>query len=101
MLLSADDKVGLRAWIMKKLPEVSDSETEIFADYLLALLASGYEYDEEELRALCEQELPQFLNDGVSRSTGVSSAGPPLLPVLPLSPARLRLMSRRWGKWET
>lgn len=22
MLLSADDKVGLRAWIMKKLPEV-------------------------------------------------------------------------------
>ncbi|KAM0590399.1 hypothetical protein ACHAPN_007776 [Verticillium nonalfalfae] len=63
MLLSDDDKVGLRAWIMKKLPEVSDSETEIFADYLLALLASGYEDDEEELRALCEQELPQFLND--------------------------------------
>ncbi|KAF3354387.1 hypothetical protein VdG1_07466 [Verticillium dahliae VDG1] len=72
MLLSADDKVGLRAWIMKKLPEVSDSETEIFADYLLALLASGYEDDEEELRTLCEQELPQFLNDGTMHSAGLA-----------------------------
>ncbi|KAM0283083.1 hypothetical protein ACHAQH_002686 [Verticillium albo-atrum] len=66
MLLSADDKTGLRGWIMRKLPEVSDSETEIFADYLLALLASGYEGDEKELRAICEEELPQFLNDGTT-----------------------------------
>ncbi|KAK1998748.1 RNA recognition domain-containing protein [Colletotrichum falcatum] len=61
MFLAAEDTPLLRAWLMDKLPEVSDTETDILADYVLALLASQ-EGDAGHIRAACESELPQFLN---------------------------------------
>ncbi|KAK1969460.1 RNA recognition domain-containing protein [Colletotrichum sublineola] len=61
MFLAAEDTPLLRAWLMNKLPEVSDTETDILADYVLALLASQ-EGDAAHIRAACESELPQFLN---------------------------------------
>lgn len=41
----------------------SDTETDILADYVLALLASQ-EGDAAPIRTACESELPQFLNTG-------------------------------------
>ncbi|TDZ40623.1 putative RNA-binding protein [Colletotrichum spinosum] len=61
MFFPQSDAPLLKAWLMKKLPEVSDTETDILADYVLALLASQ-EGDAEPIRAACESELPQFLN---------------------------------------
>ncbi|GKT62099.1 RNA recognition domain-containing protein [Colletotrichum tofieldiae] len=61
MFLAAEDTPLLRAWLMNKLPDVSDTETDILADYVLALLASQ-EGDAAHIRAACESELPQFLN---------------------------------------
>lgn len=48
----------------------SDTETDILADYVLALLASQ-EGDAAHIRAACEGELPQFLNAGWSRCIAV------------------------------
>ncbi|KAF6840860.1 CCCH zinc finger and RRM domain-containing protein [Colletotrichum plurivorum] len=61
MFFPTEDAPLLKAWLMKKLPEVSDTETDILADYVLALLASQ-EGDAAPIRAACESELPQFLN---------------------------------------
>lgn len=47
------------------LPDRSDTETDILADYVLALLTSQ-EGDEDQIRAGCEMELPPFLNPGMS-----------------------------------
>ncbi|KAJ0326403.1 hypothetical protein COL5a_006913 [Colletotrichum fioriniae] len=40
MFLAEEDAPLLRTWLLSKLPEVSDTETDILADYVLALLAS-------------------------------------------------------------
>ncbi|KAF4865831.1 putative RNA-binding protein [Colletotrichum siamense] len=61
MFFPQEDGPLLKAWLMKKLPEVSDTETDILADYVLALLASQ-EGDAAPIRTACESELPQFLN---------------------------------------
>ncbi|KAH0424362.1 RNA recognition domain-containing protein [Colletotrichum camelliae] len=61
MFFPQEDGPLLKAWLMKKLPEVSDTETDILADYVLALLASQ-EGDAAPIRSACESELPQFLN---------------------------------------
>ncbi|OHF01481.1 RNA recognition domain-containing protein [Colletotrichum orchidophilum] len=61
MFLAEEDAPLLRTWLLSKLPEVSDTETDILADYVLALLASQ-EGDAAHIRAACESELPQFLN---------------------------------------
>ncbi|EFQ33198.1 RNA recognition domain-containing protein [Colletotrichum graminicola] len=61
MFLAAEDTPLLRTWLMNKLPEVSDTETDILADYVLALLVSQ-EGDAAHIREACESELPQFLN---------------------------------------
>lgn len=81
MFLAEEDAPLLRTWLLSKLPEVfvspsasrcpialltthrSDTETDILADYVLALLASQ-EGDAAHIRAACESELPQFLNIG-------------------------------------
>lgn len=80
MFLAEEDAPLLRTWLLSKLPEVfvslpaasrllllttlrSDTETDILADYVLALLASQ-EGDAAHIRAACESELPQFLNTG-------------------------------------
>ncbi|KAL0933106.1 CCCH zinc finger and RRM domain-containing protein [Colletotrichum truncatum] len=65
MFFPSEDAPLLKAWLMKKLPEVSDTETDILADYVLALLASQ-EGDAAPIRAACESELPQFLNIGTA-----------------------------------
>ncbi|OLN97448.1 putative RNA-binding protein [Colletotrichum chlorophyti] len=61
MLVPSEDTPLLKAWLMKKLPEVSDTETDILAEYIGALLNSQ-EGDATQIRASCENELPQFLN---------------------------------------
>ncbi|ROT38643.1 hypothetical protein SODALDRAFT_167470 [Sodiomyces alkalinus F11] len=67
MFVAADELPHLKAWLMNKLPEVSDTETDILADYVLALLTSQ-EGDASQIRLGCESELPPFLNpDATSR----------------------------------
>ncbi|KAL2754484.1 hypothetical protein ACRALDRAFT_1076176 [Sodiomyces alcalophilus JCM 7366] len=61
MLVAKVEEPHLKAWLMNKLPEVSDTETDILAEYVVALLASQ-EGDASQIRAGCESELPPFLN---------------------------------------
>ncbi|KAI9847114.1 MAG: hypothetical protein M1838_001018 [Thelocarpon superellum] len=61
MVLGADDETALKKWIVKRLEDVSDADSDVLADYVLALLRNDSPAD--ELRQLCIESLEDFLKD--------------------------------------
>ncbi|KAA8636664.1 hypothetical protein SMACR_00853 [Sordaria macrospora] len=64
MLFPEDDEVHLKRWIVKRLENTSDADADVLADYVLALLRTNGEV--EEVRRLCETEIPDFLKEDSS-----------------------------------
>ncbi|GAO18745.1 hypothetical protein UVI_02040670 [Ustilaginoidea virens] len=61
MLFPEDDAPLLKAWIVKRIEDTSDADSDVLADYVIALLK--HDGDRESVRRLCEQEIPDFLTE--------------------------------------
>lgn len=61
MLFAEEDKDHLKAWIVQRLANTSDADSDVLADYVLALLR--HEGDANTIRKLFEDEIPDFLRE--------------------------------------
>jgi RNA-binding protein 26 len=61
MLFPEEHATFLKAWIVKRLENTSDADADVLADYVLALLR--HDGTAEEVKALCEAEIPDFLKE--------------------------------------
>ncbi|KAH8653935.1 hypothetical protein BGZ60DRAFT_158270 [Tricladium varicosporioides] len=61
MLFPEEDAPELKKWIVKRLENTSDADADVLADYVLALLR--HDGDVEAVRALCMNEIPDFLKE--------------------------------------
>ncbi|KAK1759327.1 hypothetical protein QBC47DRAFT_357197 [Echria macrotheca] len=62
MLFPEEDAGHLKAWIVKRIENNSVADADVLADYVLALL--GHDGSVEDVRKLCELEVPDFLKEG-------------------------------------
>ncbi|KAF8423092.1 hypothetical protein EV426DRAFT_717743 [Tirmania nivea] len=61
MLFEEGDAALLKKWIVKRLEDISDADSDVLADYVLALLR--HEQGEEEVKSLCVEQLDDFLRE--------------------------------------
>ncbi|KAH0600468.1 hypothetical protein MHUMG1_01464 [Metarhizium humberi] len=61
MLFPEEDAQLLKAWIVKRIENTSDADSDVLAEYVIALLK--HDGDKESVRKLCEQEIPDFLTE--------------------------------------
>lgn len=61
MLFDEDDASLLKKWIVKRLEDISDADSDVLADYVLALLR--HDQAEEEVKQLCVDQLDDFLKE--------------------------------------
>ncbi|PFH59897.1 hypothetical protein XA68_11723 [Ophiocordyceps unilateralis] len=61
MLFSEEDAPLLKAWIVKRIENTSDADSDVLAEYVIALLKHDGSHD--DVRKLCEQEIPDFLTE--------------------------------------
>ncbi|UNI21965.1 hypothetical protein JDV02_007904 [Purpureocillium takamizusanense] len=61
MLFSEEDAPLLKAWIVKRIENTSDADSDVLAEYVIALLK--HDGSPEDVRKLCEQEIPDFLTE--------------------------------------
>jgi RNA-binding protein 26 len=61
MLFPEEDAPLLKTWIVKRIEDTSDADSEVLAEYIIALLK--HEGSKEEVRQLCEAEIPDFLTE--------------------------------------
>ncbi|KAH0565436.1 hypothetical protein GP486_001170 [Trichoglossum hirsutum] len=61
MLFDEDDTGPLKKWIVRRLEDISDADSDVLADYVLALLR--HDQPVEEVRKLCIDQLDDFLKD--------------------------------------
>ncbi|KJZ77994.1 hypothetical protein HIM_02631 [Hirsutella minnesotensis 3608] len=61
MLFLEEDAPLLKAWIVKRIENTSDADSDVLAEYVIALLK--HDGDEDAIRKLCEQEIPDFLTE--------------------------------------
>ncbi|KAK3182343.1 hypothetical protein K4F52_006345 [Lecanicillium sp. MT-2017a] len=61
MLFPEEDAPQLKAWIVKRIENTSDADSDVLADYVIALLK--HDGDKESVRKLCEDEIPDFLTE--------------------------------------
>lgn len=61
MLFPEEDAPLLKNWIVKRIEDTSDADSEVLAEYIIALLK--HEGSKEEVRKLCEAEIPDFLTE--------------------------------------
>ncbi|KEY70967.1 hypothetical protein S7711_00804 [Stachybotrys chartarum IBT 7711] len=61
MLFPDEDGPLLKTWIVKRIENTSDADSDVLADYIIALLK--HEGDIASIRSLCEQEIPDFLSE--------------------------------------
>ncbi|KAL2131531.1 hypothetical protein VTI74DRAFT_4931 [Chaetomium olivicolor] len=64
MLFPEEDSHHLKTWIVKRLENTSDADADVLADYVLALLR--HDGDINDVRKLCEEEIPDFLKEDSS-----------------------------------
>ncbi|KAI9757241.1 MAG: hypothetical protein M4579_003541 [Chaenotheca gracillima] len=94
MLFDAEDEGALKKWIVKRLEDISDADSDVLADYVLALLR--HESPETEVRKLCIEQLEDFLQDNtagfvddiftVIRTKAFDGAAAQQTPILPVPP---------------
>ncbi|KAL7933681.1 hypothetical protein V8C35DRAFT_303581 [Trichoderma chlorosporum] len=61
MLFPEEDAPLLKTWIVKRIENTSDADSDVLADYVIALLK--HDGDAESVRQLCEAEIPDFLTE--------------------------------------
>ncbi|KAK7203439.1 hypothetical protein BZA70DRAFT_312518 [Myxozyma melibiosi] len=61
MLFDESNAAEFRAWLVRKLENMSDADSEILSDYVIALLRHGQ--PENEIRQMCLDQLQDFLQD--------------------------------------
>lgn len=61
MLFPEEDAPLLKAWVVKRIENTSDADSEVLAEYIIALLK--HDGDKKSIRELCEKEIPDFLNE--------------------------------------
>ncbi|PHH66800.1 hypothetical protein CDD81_5932 [Ophiocordyceps australis] len=62
MVLFPEEHAGLlKEWIVGRIENTSDADSDVLAEYVIALLR--HDGDEPTIRALCEQEIPDFLDE--------------------------------------
>ena len=61
MLFPEEDAPLLKNWIVKRIEDTSDADSEVLAEYIIALLK--HEGTKDEVRKLCEAEIPDFLTE--------------------------------------
>ncbi|KAL1900351.1 hypothetical protein Cpir12675_001035 [Ceratocystis pirilliformis] len=67
LLYNEADSPRLKEWIVQRLGDTSDADSDILADYILALLR--HEGDLASTRELCESELKDFFQDGTDQAS--------------------------------
>lgn len=61
-----DEQAGpLKAWLVQKLDDISDAESDVLADYVLALIKT--DEPDAELKQRCVTDLEEFLKDNTPR----------------------------------
>ncbi|KAJ1333246.1 RNA-binding protein 26 [Microdochium nivale] len=61
MLFAEEDEGHLKSWIVRRLANTSDADSDVLADYVLALLR--HDGDQATIRKLFESEIPDFLSE--------------------------------------
>ncbi|KAK7927374.1 hypothetical protein PG985_004372 [Apiospora marii] len=61
MLFAEEDAPHLKSWIVKRLANTSDADSDVLADYVLALLR--HDGDAQGIRQVFEEEIPDFLRE--------------------------------------
>ncbi|KAL8725485.1 MAG: hypothetical protein Q9166_007323 [cf. Caloplaca sp. 2 TL-2023] len=61
MIIGDEEAVELKTWVVKKLEDISDADSDVLADYVLALIRA--ETPEPELRLSAVANLEDFLQD--------------------------------------
>ncbi|PHH90533.1 hypothetical protein CDD83_3375 [Cordyceps sp. RAO-2017] len=61
MLFPEEDGPLLKAWIVKRIENTSDADSDVLAEYVIALLK--HDGTQDSIRKLCEQEIPDFLTE--------------------------------------
>ncbi|KAI4222974.1 MAG: hypothetical protein L6R36_005757 [Xanthoria steineri] len=61
MIISDEEAAELKTWVVKKLEDISDADSDVLADYVLALIRA--ETPEPELRLSAVANLEDFLQD--------------------------------------
>ncbi|ODA76747.1 hypothetical protein RJ55_08018 [Drechmeria coniospora] len=61
MLFEEEHASLLKAWVVKRIENTSDADSDVLADYVIALLK--HDGSQEDVRRLCEQEIPDFLTE--------------------------------------
>ncbi|KAJ6789275.1 hypothetical protein PWT90_02141 [Aphanocladium album] len=61
MLFPEEDAAQLKTWIVKRIENTSDADSDVLADYVIALLK--HDGDQAAVRKLCEEEIPDFLTE--------------------------------------
>ncbi|CCX30959.1 Similar to Uncharacterized RNA-binding protein C902.04; acc. no. Q9USP9 [Pyronema omphalodes CBS 100304] len=62
MLFDEEDASLLKKWIVKRLEDISDADSDVLADYVLALLRHDHQ-SRDEVKALCIEQLEDFLRE--------------------------------------
>ncbi|CAI6098424.1 unnamed protein product [Clonostachys chloroleuca] len=62
MMFPEEDVPLLKTWIVNRIEDTSNADAEVLAEYIIALLK--HDGDKASVRALCEQEIPDFLSEG-------------------------------------
>ncbi|KAF3917330.1 hypothetical protein ABW21_db0200485 [Orbilia brochopaga] len=63
-LFDDGDAALLKKWVVSRLENISDADSDVLADYVLALLR--HEQSESEVRQMCVDQLDDFLRDHTS-----------------------------------
>ncbi|KAI5463144.1 hypothetical protein BGZ63DRAFT_352741 [Mariannaea sp. PMI_226] len=61
MLFSEEEAPLLKGWIVKRIEDTSDADSDVLAEYVIALLK--HDGDKDAVRKLCEAEIPDFLSE--------------------------------------
>ncbi|KOS17991.1 putative RNA-binding protein [Escovopsis weberi] len=61
MLFPEEDAPLLKTWIVKRIENTSDADSDVLADYVIALLK--HDGNADSVRKLCEAEIPDFLTE--------------------------------------
>ncbi|KAI4131520.1 MAG: hypothetical protein LQ347_002945, partial [Umbilicaria vellea] len=64
MLVSDEEAADLKTWVVKKLEDISDADSDVLADYVLALIRA--DTPEAELKANAIENLEDFLKDNTA-----------------------------------
>ena len=64
MLIEEEDAAELKVWVVKRLENISDADSDVLADYVIALMRA--DTPESELRSNAIDCLEDFLKDSMS-----------------------------------